>query len=165
MRVFTLALVLCLLPLGAQADDEVPAEIEYLLRSVGSSGCAFIRNGKRYDPRKAEDHLRMKYRRGKRYAATSEKFIERLASASSMSKKLYYIECEDEEMMPSGDWLLKRLGEYRTDATLLDVTGRHNLICPSAHGYCCGPTLLILLRASSRPRRPKWSERFLQAMT
>jgi hypothetical protein len=55
----------------------------------------------------------MKYRRGKRYAPTSEEFIERLASRSSLSKKPYYIECEGAKKMPSGDWLIIRLGEYR----------------------------------------------------
>ena len=82
MRIFSLVVLLCLLPLSARADDAVPAEIDYLLSSIGSSDCAFIRNGERYDSRSAEDHLRMKYRRGKRYAPTSEKFIERLASNS-----------------------------------------------------------------------------------
>jgi hypothetical protein len=115
MRVFTLVLFLSLLPLSARADDAVPAEIDYLLRSIGSSDCAFIRNGERYDSRSAEDHLRMKYRRGKRHAPTSEKFIERLASNSYLSKKLYYIECESEKM-PSGDWLTERLGEYRAES-------------------------------------------------
>lgn len=113
MRVFALVLLLCLLPLSARADDAAPAEIDFLLRAVGSSDCTFIRNGQRHDSRSAEDHLRMKYRRGKRYAPTSEKFIERLASKSSLSRKLYYIECEGEEKMPSGDWLTQRLGEYR----------------------------------------------------
>lgn len=116
MRVLTLVVLLFLLPFGAGADDGVPAEIDYLLRSVGSSDCTFIRNGARYDSRSAEDHLRMKYRRGKRYAATSEKFIERLASNSYLSKKAYYIECEGEEKIPSGDWLLERLGDYRKES-------------------------------------------------
>jgi hypothetical protein len=117
MRIFAWALLLCLLPLSAGADDEVPTEIDYLLRSIGSSNCTFIRNGESHDSLEAEDHLRMKYRRGKRYAPTSEKFIKRLASKSLLSKKLYYIDCESEERMPSGDWLMKRLGEYRTAST------------------------------------------------
>jgi len=112
----TLVVLLFLLPIDARADDGVPAEIDYLLSSVGSSDCTFIRNGQRYDSRSAEDHLRMKYRRGKRYAATSEAFIERLASNSYLSKKVYYIECEGEEKIPSGDWLLERLGEYRKES-------------------------------------------------
>jgi hypothetical protein len=113
MRPFVLALILCLLPFASRAADEVPAEIDYLLTSVGSSACTFIRNGKRHDSQVAEDHLRMKYRKGRRYASTSEEFIDRLASKSYLSKKLYYIECEGEEKIPSGDWLTERLGEYR----------------------------------------------------
>jgi hypothetical protein len=105
-------IILFLLPLSARADDAVPAEIDYLLRSVGDSGCTFFRNGERYDSPSAEAHLRMKYQRGKRHAPTSEKFIERLASSSYLSKKLYYVECEGKKM-PSGDWLTERLVKYR----------------------------------------------------
>jgi len=118
MRILILIALLFLLPIDARADDAVPAEIEHLLTSIGSSGCTFIRNGERYDSNSAEDHLRMKYQRAKRYAKTSEAFIKRLASNSYLSKKLYYIECEGEEMMPSGDWLLERLDEYRTESTM-----------------------------------------------
>lgn len=119
MRILTLFVLLFLLPINASADDEVPAEIDYLLTAVGNSGCTFIRNGKRHDSRSAEDHLRMKYRKGKRYATSSEAFIERLASNSYLSKKLYYIECEGEEKVPSGDWLLARLAEYRKESPAL----------------------------------------------
>jgi len=113
MRILTLGLILCMPQFAAHADDSVPPEIDYLLVSIGSSNCTFIRNGKHYEAAAAEDHLRMKYRRGKRYASSSEEFIERLASKSSMSKKLYYIECEGDEKVPSGDWLRDRLAEYR----------------------------------------------------
>ena len=113
MRLLTLGLLLCLLPFVASADDTAPVEINFLLETIGSSNCTFIRNGKSYDSTAAEDHLRMKYRKGKRYATTSEEFIERLASKSYLSKKLYFIECAGDEKMPSGDWLMKRLGEYR----------------------------------------------------
>jgi len=97
---------------GAYAED-VPTEIDYLLTTVGSSNCEFIRNGKRHSAENAEDHLRMKYRRGKRYAPTAEAFIERLASKSSMSRKLYEIHCPGEDVVPSGEWLSHRLAEYR----------------------------------------------------
>lgn len=93
--------------------DDTDAEIEYLVSTIGASDCTFIRNGKRHDAHDAEAHLRMKYRRGKRYAPTAEKFIERLASASSMSKKPYYIECDGQEALPSGEWLTAQLHEYR----------------------------------------------------
>ncbi len=113
MKTFGLVLLTCLLPLSVNADDTVAAEIDYLLTSIGNSGCTFIRNGDRYDSRSAEDHLRMKYQRGKRYATSGEKFVERLASKSFLSKKLYYIECGGAEKVPSGDWLMKRLDQYR----------------------------------------------------
>ncbi len=113
MRVIVaFALLVCLPPPGARAN-EAPAEIEYLLTTIGSSDCTFIRNGTRHDAQDAEAHMRMKYRRGKRYAPTGEEFIERLASSSSLSKKPYYIECESEERMAFGQWLMQRLHELR----------------------------------------------------
>lgn len=110
-KVVMLAVFLLLGPAG-WADDAAE-EIDFLLSAIGTSDCVFIRNGSRHNAKDAEEHLRMKYRRGKRYAPTAEKFIERLASQSSMSKKLYYIECGNEEEVPSGDWLSQRLKEYR----------------------------------------------------
>ena len=101
-----------LLPGIATASDAA-AEIEYLVSTVGASECTFIRNGKRHSAEDAEDHLRMKYRRGKKYASTSEDFIKYLASASSWTKKPYYIECDGHEAVPTGDWLTQHLDEYR----------------------------------------------------
>lgn len=113
MRLLLIGIVAIMsLPAMAYAD-ETESEIEYLVSTIGTSDCTFIRNGKRYDAGDAEAHLRMKYRRGKRYAPTAEKFIERLASASSMSKKPYYIECGGQEAVPSGEWLTTQLQSYR----------------------------------------------------
>ena len=113
MRLLLTSIVVGLfLSVSAYADD-TDAEIEYLVSTIGASECTFIRNGKRHDADDAEAHLRMKYCRGKRYAPTAEKFIERLASASSMSKKPYYIECDGQEAVPSGEWLTAQLYEYR----------------------------------------------------
>jgi hypothetical protein len=96
------------------ADDENP-EIDYLLRTIGSSDCVFIRNGKRHSAEKAEEHLRMKYDRGRRYATSTEAFIERLASKSSITRKLYMIECPEMDPEPSGAWLSQRLEELRSN--------------------------------------------------
>jgi len=113
MRLLLISIVAIMsLPAMAYAD-EAESEIEYLVSTIGTSDCTFIRNGKRHDANDAEEHLRMKYRRGKRYAPTAEKFIERLASASSMSRKPYYIECDGQEAVPSGEWLMAQLHEYR----------------------------------------------------
>ena len=93
--------------------DQTATELDYLLTAIGHSNCLFVRNGKEYGAEDAEAHLRMKYQRGKRYAPTTEKFIERLASKSSMSKKPYFIECAGDERVPSGQWLTNLLNDYR----------------------------------------------------
>jgi hypothetical protein len=117
MRVLSLLTVLALLlPVTVFAGD-AEAEIEYLISAVGESGCTFIRNGSRHDAEDAASHMRLKYRRGKRYASTAELFIERLASKSSFSGKHYAIECPDSEAVPSGEWLTARLLEFRAQAS------------------------------------------------
>ena len=93
--------------------DQAETEIEYLISTVGESGCTFIRNGSRHDADDAASHMRLKYRRGKRYATSAELFIERLASKSSFSGKPYAIECPGSDAVPSGEWLTARLHEYR----------------------------------------------------
>ena len=110
-RLFVVAVTLLLSP-ALFAEDEDP-EIDYLLQEIGKSECVFIRNGSRHSAEKAEDHLRMKYNRGRRYATSAEAFIERLASKSSMTRKLYMMECPGKEAKPSGEWLMLRLEEFR----------------------------------------------------
>ena len=90
-------------------------EIEYLLEHVASSGCIFNRNNEDHDAKDAAEHLRLKYRRGKRYATSAENFIDRLASKSSWSGKPYTISCEG-VTEPSGTWLHAALLEYRSGA-------------------------------------------------
>lgn len=115
-RLLALFCSLALLSAPVRADDPSEAEIEHLIQSIADSGCTFVRNGKRHTSTAAESHLRMKLRRGKRYVSDAESFIERLASKSSMSKKPYFIECDGEQPVPSGEWLTKRLQEYRAAA-------------------------------------------------
>jgi hypothetical protein len=60
-RLIMVAVVLA--PLSASADaKESATEIHYLLTSIGSSNCAFIRNGDSHSAEDAEEHLRMKYK-------------------------------------------------------------------------------------------------------
>lgn len=117
MRTLTLVLMFFLLPLVVSANNGAAAEINFLLESVDNSGCTFVRNGDRYDAHEAAKHLRMKYEKGKRYASTADRFIENLASKSFLSKKLYYIECEGAEPVPSGEWLSRLLQDFRTSST------------------------------------------------
>lgn len=113
MRFPVLLVALALSLPAIAAADRAEDEIEYLIAAVGESGCTFIRNGSRHDAGNAASHMRLKYRRGKRYAATAELFIERLASKSSLTGKPYRIECPGSDAVPSGEWLTARLQEYR----------------------------------------------------
>ena len=110
-----LALVLgCGLALPGLADSaaRTAAEIDYLLDYVSTSGCSFIRNGKAHEAADAADHLRLKYRRGKRYVNSAEQFIDRLASESSWTDKPYSVDCNG-QTEPSRDWLHRALTDYR----------------------------------------------------
>ena len=109
-RIATL-LLLVLIASPASADDGAAA-IEYLLTAIGESGCTFIRNGRAYSSEDAERHLRMKYRRGKRWATDPDKFIERLASKSSMSGKPYLMRCDPGGEQRTSDWLRAKLAEF-----------------------------------------------------
>ena len=100
---------------AADKADTDETEIQYLLNAIGTSGCAFVRNGTEHPSLEAQDHLAMKYRRGKRYAKTAEQFIERLASKSSWTGKPYQVVCPDEPAVDSGVWLTKQLMILRMD--------------------------------------------------
>lgn len=96
---------------GAQNSD---AEIEYLLTSVGSSNCIFIRNGTQHPATDAESHLRMKYEKTRRYIDNADEFIDKLASKSSWTRKPYTLACPGTETQTTKIWLLEKLAEYRT---------------------------------------------------
>lgn len=101
------------MPLLAGADEVMDSEIDYLLAEVAASDCIFIRNGKEYDAEDARDHLAMKRRHGKRYYDSTDEFIERIASKSSWSGKLYQIRCNDDAAEPSGAWFKRALEQFR----------------------------------------------------
>jgi len=113
---YLFTLVALLLPAICLAvQPEVDAEIRALLSVVSSSGCDFKRNGTLHSSTNAAEHLALKYSRGERYAATTEDFIDRLASKSSCTGKAYGVVCQGDET-PSGEWLHARLLELRTSA-------------------------------------------------
>jgi hypothetical protein len=110
--VFSLIAVAGLAPAPLRAET-MDNEIDYLLDTVAASNCTFIRNGKEYDADDARDHLQSKRRRGKRYFDSTEEFIERLASKSSMSGKPYQIRCGDDAAVPAGEWFTALLMAHR----------------------------------------------------
>jgi hypothetical protein len=95
--------------MAADMDDE----IEYLLETVAESPCIFSRNGKTYSAEEAASHLSMKYRRGRRYLAHTEQFIDRIASKSSLSGWPYHIQCPGMERRTTGEWLTRQLETLR----------------------------------------------------
>jgi hypothetical protein len=86
IKTFCILIALALLPAPTLADTK-DDEIDYLISSVGKSGCTFIRNGKRYSGRDARAHLKSKRRHNAHLIDSAEDFIEKLASKSSTSGK------------------------------------------------------------------------------
>lgn len=92
------------------------AEIEYLLRHLGKSGCEFFRNGRWFPAARARDHLRKKldYLVKKDLVDTAEHFIERAATESSRSGEAYRVRCPGAAETPSARWLADALARYRS---------------------------------------------------
>ena len=109
----SLLICLALAHSAGQADPAQNPEIEALLQGVGRSDCTFIRNGAEHSAQDAEAHLRMKYRRGKRYVKTAEDFISRIASKSSWTGKPYQVECAAHAPQNTENWLTDRLVALR----------------------------------------------------
>jgi hypothetical protein len=104
--------------LGAARAAPPPAvanEIDYLLKQVGSSACAFYRNGSWYDAAHAMAHLRVKfdYLVARNMIATAEDFIDKAASKSSLSGRPYKVKCAGGAEMESSQWLRGVLERYR----------------------------------------------------
>lgn len=96
--------------------DVVEDEINALIDEVARSGCQFTRNGSDHNAEDAADHLRLKYRRGKRYASSAENFIDRLASESSWTDKPYMMTCPDSGEQTANAWLHASLADLRRAA-------------------------------------------------
>ena len=100
---------------GWAEDSRMDSEIDFLLDSVVTSDCIFIRNGKTHDAIAARKHLQMKRKRGKWYFHSADEFIERLASKSSWSGDAYLIQCGSEPQQTANDWFTALLLKYRAE--------------------------------------------------
>ena len=103
---------------AAIADEPSPAakaEIQALLDDLGSSPCEFYRNGTWYKGADAKAHLNTKYeyllKRDK--VGSTEEFIDRAATRSSMSGEAYQVRCPDQAPVPSATWLINELLQIR----------------------------------------------------
>ncbi|HEV6967261.1 MULTISPECIES: DUF5329 domain-containing protein [Roseateles] len=107
-----------LVALTAQAAPLPPTartEVDALLTRLQSSGCEFNRNGSWYAGAEAKAHLlkKLDYLEGKGMVSTAEQFIERGASASSMSGKPYLVRCAGKAPVESAQWLKAELLQVR----------------------------------------------------
>jgi len=93
----------------------VAEEISWLIETVDHSGCTFHRNSSTHSSEIAASHMRLKLSNGKRHAQTTENFIHRLASKSSFTGKLYYIECQPESLVSLENWLTAQLASLRNN--------------------------------------------------
>ena len=113
------ALVLIAVLLAGQANAATPAvtrtEVTQLMAAVEKSGCKFNRNGSWYNGAEARAHLQKKfdYLDKKDMLTTTESFIEKGASTSSMSGKPYEIQCAGVKPVTSAEWLNAELKHLR----------------------------------------------------
>jgi len=102
----------------ARADPPVDVQIEvnFLLGYIEGSGCTFYRNGTWHDSRTAQAHLRDKYHylAARNLITTTEDFIDRAATGSSLSGRPYEVRCNDGAVVTSSQWLRDELARYRT---------------------------------------------------
>lgn len=112
-----LAALLAWLPVlaAAQLTPAARQEIDALLRVVGTSGCEFVRGGTAYPATKAQDHMQQKldYLEMRGLLKSTEDFIVKAGTRSSMTGEPYAIRCPGTAQQPSDEWLLARLKTLR----------------------------------------------------
>ncbi|MHB8624503.1 MAG: YfeK family protein [Sulfuricaulis sp.] len=99
----------------AEPPTNVKIEVNFLLGYVDGSRCEFYRNGTWHDSKAAQAHLRLKYN----YLAlrnminTTDEFILRAATKSSLSGKPYMVRCHGGAIVTSNKWLSDELARFR----------------------------------------------------
>lgn len=100
---------------AVQAKTDSSKEIARLFTLLESSKCEFNRNGAWYSAGEASAHLHRKYAylQKKRALTTTESFIERAATRSSVSGKPYLVRCGNAAPIPSKLWFSRKLDLIR----------------------------------------------------
>lgn len=98
------------------APSPARPEIDALLSRLQASGCSFSRNGTWYGAADARTHLlrKLEYLEDRDLVRTSEQFIERAGTGSSMSGKPYLVRCGSAAPMESRVWLGNELKALRS---------------------------------------------------
>jgi hypothetical protein len=100
---------------SGQTTALAQAEINYLLTSMGASGCEFYRNGSWYDSKTAQAHLSAKYSQlvALDRVRVAEDFIDQAATSSSLTGKAYAVRCGQDPAVSSSSWLYGLLARFR----------------------------------------------------
>jgi len=103
---------------AADLSSQAQAEITKLLDRIEASNCSFGRNGDWYPPAEARKHLQMKldYMVKRNMLGSTEEFISKAATASSVSGEAYQIRCGSQPPMASATWLTAELKRIRSSS-------------------------------------------------
>ena len=96
---------------GAQISVSAQTEITQLLAVLGSSTCEFNRNGSWHSAPDAKAHLQKKYEYllKKKMINSTEEFIAKGATKSSISADAYQVRCHNKPTLASAIWLTNQL--------------------------------------------------------
>lgn len=113
-----IGVALAIAPLLAQAAPSTTTqrEIAGLMQALENSGCRFQRNGSWHEPAEARAHLQRKYDYllKRDLVGSSEQFIDRAASRSSLSGKPYRVACPNVPEQDAAVWFQQKLRQLRT---------------------------------------------------
>ena len=106
-----------LLP-GLEVRADVPEaqqhEVAHLLDFISHSGCRMVRNGTAHEAPEAVKHIQRKYDYYREDIKTTEDFIDKSASRSTISGRAYTVECPGQTARPVAEWLKEELNHYRS---------------------------------------------------
>ena len=103
-------------PAQAMPPAGVQVEVDLLLGYIEHSGCEFQRNGSWSDAHAAQAHLHDKYAylSARDMIDSTEHFIERAATRSSLTGQAYWVRCNGGTPMASQQWLREELARLRS---------------------------------------------------
>ena len=112
---FTFLIFFSGLAFSAEPTPVTKQEIAHLFGYLKDSGCKFNRNGTWYTAEEAVNHLNKKYEYllKKSLVDSTEDFIKRAATESSMSGKPYLVKCASNSPVQSGFWFKVELAKHR----------------------------------------------------
>ena len=106
--------------IGDKLSPAAKEEVLHLFSFLEKSGCEFNRNGSWHEGNEASVHLCKKYQYllGKGLLPSTESFIDRAATESSISGKPYQVRCGTSVTFESGPWFKAELVRYRKRGAL-----------------------------------------------